>query len=440
MDYFKQFIDSLPPVLNPEEQEQLLSKYFETKDGDLREKLLVHNLRLCLQCTIDFCRRYNMDKLQEDIFSICYDQLSRSLDRFDPAEETSFAHFALKNMRLTLYRHMQIQDYYNSHFVDNLNLSDNNENEESEVFYFLNNGVNVQDEVFQEMFREDVTKFIDLQRGSDNKKQMIKMYLGLGYPKQYSKAEIASHFNCSRETASVSVSKYLKLVQKYVAKKYKSVWPDYADKVNKSSPKFKNISERNQYILDSYYNEEGAKSIGEIAQELAISKTCVYDVVRREKDADKDNKLQHKLKPKNPYKLEQIESIFNDRYGINSSRILSKQELIKKYNLPASDDAYSHALKRIEDTLIEQGKYTAEEIEAFRLARDERIKEARLAVCKDIYHSSRGDEGYKHRSIAQLARDYGVALVTIQSRIKFYREYLEARNSENNNSSENDEQ
>lgn len=429
MDYFKQFVDSLPSVLNPEEQERLLLNYFETKDGDLREKLLEHNLRLCMQCTLDFCRRYNMSRMQEDIFSICYDQLSKSLERFNPAEETSFAHFAYKNMRLTLYRHMQNQDYYNSFFVDTVKLADNKEGDESEVFYFLHGDVTVQDEVFQDMFREDIINFIDQLRGSANKKEMVKMYLGLGYPKQYTKAEIAGHFQCSRENSSATVSKYLKLVQQYIAQKYGSVYPDYAKRVNNNSPKFKSTSERNQYILKSYYNEDGAKSIGEIARELAISKSCIYEVVRREKDADKENKLQHNRKAKNPYNLERIESIFNDWYGINSSRILSKQELIRKYKLPLADDSYSHALKRIEDILIAEGKYTAYEIQEIKRTRVERLKEERLEMFKVIYHSARGDEGYEHKSIAQLAKEYHVATGTIQVRIKLYKDYLASKSN-----------
>ena len=72
MDSFKQFLNSLPPVLDPREQEKLLVNYFETRDEDIREKLLVHNLRLCAQCASDFCKKYNMQNHQEDFFSVCY--------------------------------------------------------------------------------------------------------------------------------------------------------------------------------------------------------------------------------------------------------------------------------------------------------------------------------------------------------------------------------
>lgn len=436
MDYFKQFINSLPPILDPKEQEQLLLKYYETKDGDIREKLLEHNLRLCWRCTQDFCKRYEKQKLQEDIFSVCYEQLSRSLERYNPAEETTFAHFVLKNMKLALYRYMRNEDCYNSYLVDAVAQADNSDNEECEIFYFLCDSENFQDEVHHELLKADIINFIDGLKGSDNKKEMIKMYLGLGHSRQYTRIEIASHFHCSRETVSTSVSRYLKLVQNYVAQKYANIYPYYADKVKKSSLTFANIKERNQYILKSYYNEQGAKSIGEIAKEIGISKSCIYDVVRKQKLSETENNLQHTLKRKNPYNLEEIESIFNDHYGVNSSKILSKQELILKYNLPITSDPYSHLMNKIEGRLIEEGKYTVEEIKEIKRARNERIKEDRLAMCKEIYHSARGDEGYQYKTLVQLAREYEVALATIQSRIKFYKDYIESKNNKEDDQTE----
>ena len=111
--------------------------YFETRDEDIREKLLVHNLRLCAQCASDFCKKYNMQNHQEDFFSVCYDQLAGSLDRFDPTKETSFATFTLNNMNLSLMRYVQQEDYFSSHLVETISLADNKGNEDSDMFNFL---------------------------------------------------------------------------------------------------------------------------------------------------------------------------------------------------------------------------------------------------------------------------------------------------------------
>ena len=354
MDSFKQFLNSLPPVLDPREQEQLLIKYFETRDEDIREKLLVHNLRLCAQCASNFCKKYNMQNHQEDFFSVCYDQLAGSLDRFDPTKETSFATFTLNNMNLSLMRYVQQEDYFSSHLVETISLADNKDNEDSDMFNFLFDDTQLQEEVQTELLKEEIVKFIDSVNCLSHKKTMIKMYLGLGYPNRYTQSEIVSYFKCSRETVSTTVAKFLTLIQKYIAKNYKTVYPDYAQKVNKNKLVFKNTSERNQYILDAYYNEQSSKSVGELAKELGISKSCISDVIKRYQPTENGNSREHKIVYKRRKYLDQIESIFKDRYGVNSQLVLSKQELIMKYNLPSSVHEYSHMMKSIEDILIQE--------------------------------------------------------------------------------------
>lgn len=438
MDYYKKFLNSLPPVLDHVEQDKLLQKYFETKDEDVREKLLTHNLRICAKCASTFCRRIDKFQYEEEFFSVCYDQLSKSLDRFDPSKEVSFVHFALKNMELTLIRYLQDENHYNAYLTDTISTPDDGDSEESDMFYFIDDGSCLQDEVYSKIFKDDIIKCIDSLKGSDKKKEMVKMYLGLGYPKQYSKAEIANHFHCSREHASVAVSDKLSLIQDYIAKKYGNVFPESVERLKQNRVSFKNIEERNQYILKSYFNENESKSIGQLAKELGVTKGCVTDVIKQYNDKERQNKSKHVTKYNKSRYINQAEDIFNDLYGINSSTSLSKQELIKKYNLPIVASSYSCAIKKVEGILIAKGVYTVEQIAKIKEAHAEKNRQARLEMCKEIYHSSRGDEGYERKTLVYLAMEYNVAVTTIHSYIQYYKKHLEASNKKSEEQDESE--
>ena len=428
MDYFKQFLNSLPQPLDPEEQEQLLVKYFETKDEETREKLLVHNLKLCAKCAIDYCRKFNKFDMEDQIFSVCYEELDRSLDKFDPAKETSFAHYAINNMNLKLIRYSQNEEYYLSQIVLKIPKPDKKDDEEIDVFYFLDDGNSLQDEVQAEIFKEDIIKFIDSSKGSNQKKEMIKMYLGLGHFRRYSKAEIAAHFNCSRASAGVTVSNYLTLLQQYIANKYGSVFPDYAEKLRKKIKKFNSIEERNQYILNAYYNGDCSKSINEIAKELGVSKGCVNEVIRTRKVSQEESASHHITKYRKSAYIEQFEGIFNDHYGLNNAKLLSRTEIIEKYNLSLSSNLYYECLKRAEAVMIKKGKYTVQEIEKIKLEHNEKIRQARIEHCKAVYEALQGEGGAERKTAVQLARENKVAVCTIYAQFNFYKKHLESLN------------
>lgn len=440
MDYFEKFTNSLPPVLSRSEQEQLLLTYYETHDGDVREKLLEHNLRLCLQCTSDFCKRYNMQDREEDMFSICYEELSRSLDRFNPTQGVPFASFVMNNMKLKLISASQKESYYNFPLVDTEITEQDPELEESvteDLFAFLQDDSFFPDEVASELFREDILKFIERSRQSDKNKEMVKMYLSLGYPKYFNKTEIAEHFQVSKQHASRTISDFMILIQKYIAKNYASILPDYAKKVIHNSKSFKTLEERDQYIFESYYDANNQKSTEDLASELGLTSVCIRNIAYNQKSASKTTpQTQHsRKKPKTSYD-DQIESIFNDFYGIGSSKYFSPQELISKYNLPPEPNYISHVIASISNTLIEQGKYTSAEIRQLKQHRNDHINQSLLKKLESVYHSANGDDGYEHKSKVRLAQEHKVTVSTINAWLKQYKDYLDAISEQNDSQSE----
>ena len=106
MSYITKMAHNLPQPLSEQEQNQLLNLYYESRDEDVRQKLLEHNLRLCVKATMDLCTIYGLTNMIDQIFSLCYDGLSYSLDKFDPNQKTSFAYFAYSNMKHQLISHL----------------------------------------------------------------------------------------------------------------------------------------------------------------------------------------------------------------------------------------------------------------------------------------------------------------------------------------------
>jgi DNA-directed RNA polymerase specialized sigma subunit len=68
---FYNYKNSLPKPLDAKEQEILLYTYSKTKDENIREKIIEHNLRLCANFALEYATKYNQIKEVEDINSEC---------------------------------------------------------------------------------------------------------------------------------------------------------------------------------------------------------------------------------------------------------------------------------------------------------------------------------------------------------------------------------
>ena len=128
------------------------------------------------------------------------------------------------------------------------------------------------------MFVEDITNLINNAKWSEQRRNIVKMYLGVEFPKAYSKTEIANQLNVSRQRISQLLDDSLPLVQNYIAKNYPLSFPDAKPL---KALKFEGVEERNLYIFESYYglNGRAQKKFEQICKEVCLGQTFVKKIV-----------------------------------------------------------------------------------------------------------------------------------------------------------------
>ena len=87
------YLKTLPPVLNKDEQKKLIEEYKRTGSLELRNKILSHNLRFAafiVQTKFDHVDDYEI----EDLVQLANIALVQALERFDPEKNITFASFA----------------------------------------------------------------------------------------------------------------------------------------------------------------------------------------------------------------------------------------------------------------------------------------------------------------------------------------------------------
>jgi RNA polymerase sigma-B factor len=94
------------PVNRPstEDQQQLLERYHRTRDPNLREQLVDRYLPLARHLAIRY--RHTSEPL-DDLVQVASIGLIKALDRFDPAQRTSFSSYAVPTILGELKRHFR---------------------------------------------------------------------------------------------------------------------------------------------------------------------------------------------------------------------------------------------------------------------------------------------------------------------------------------------
>ena len=426
---------SLPQALDEQEQKQLLNLYYESRDEDVRQKLLEHNLRLCVKAAIEVCSLYGLKDMLDQAFSICYEELSNSLDRFDPNQTSSFASYAYSNMKLQMMSHLENERYKTYPIIDSeVAVVAFSEGEEAiDIFDHLSDADEsaMPQNVASDLFVEDITKFINNAKWSDQRRDIVKMYLGLESARAYSKIEIANELKLSRQRISQLLDASLPLIQNYISENYTQSFPD----AKPLTPlKFENIDERNLYIFESYYglNGKSAKSAERISKEVCVGTPFVRTIAKKYKfeyEKTHNAKLSHTRIPPDVYYEAHKDDIFNDYYGLNGSKSLTTHEIIAKYNLTMNAATLSSLLSQMSQDAIEGNKYSQEQIAEIRHNRYKKQKIQELAKIKYVYCSYYCLDGHEPKRKFQLAQEFGVAQSTIEGWLNKYKKYLENHQS-----------
>lgn len=427
MDYFEQYAKTLPQPLDSEVQKQLLIKYYETKDQSARQTLLEHNLRLCLMVAREACYKYNCPTLVDQTFSICYEELEHSLNKYNPynPEQAKFSSYAINNMKLVLTRAFAYERQIQYQLVDTVTI--NEDEEDSSLFQFIHDESesHIAEDSASDAFVEDIVSYIDTL--PSKKKQVIQMYLGIGYPSRYTQIEIAKELQTSRQNVSFMINDLLDSLQKYILKNYTISMPTFKDNSHVKGLSFKNIYLRDKYIFESYYGLNGKepKSIKQLQHEVGLKSTQIkiiaYKFKERMSDSKQDEPIRQRVDSVNSSK-NIYEEIFNVYYGINGYKIQERHEICSKYGI--SNNTLSDILSRFATELIDNDQFSQEQLEQIKQSRVSRKKQQTLDKYAQAYFSYYAENGYTQKSRVQLANEFHVTLSAIDIWLKEYKKYL----------------
>ncbi len=439
MGYIAQFANSLPQPLDESEQTELLNLYYTSKNEDVRQKLLEHNLRLCLKAAIDVCNLYGLQDVVDQAFSICYEELSNSLERFNPNLEHSFATYAIPNMKYQLMSFIEKESYRSFPILDTeIAIRENERHVEDTVDIFDHlqdeDESSIQEQVASSFFKEDIIKFINNSNWREKRRTIVKMYLGLECDKCYTRTEIAKTIGLSRQQVSQVITDSLVVLQEYIIKNYPDSRPSTKSQKTHTMTTFRNNEERNLYIFESYYGLNGKtqKKLEQISKEVCLNQSFVKEIAYRYKasyEQANNEKLSHTRRIDDCYYFDNLESIYNDYFGLNGSDVHSVNEIISKYNLGLSESSVSSIISNLLNEAIANNQLTAKDVKQLRLDREQRKKAQDFEKCKYVYCSFHGLEGYESKRKFILAKEMGVALSTIENWLGKYSKFLKENQS-----------
>ena len=134
MDSFRSYINTLPEPLEKEEQNKLLKEFYATRSAGIRDKLIVHNLRLVARLAVKYGRNENE---REEFMQIGTVELMHVLDnKFDISRGVAFSTYAYVSIKDKLLNELNISrrsaDVLNKHclYVDPVNKDE----EELDIF------------------------------------------------------------------------------------------------------------------------------------------------------------------------------------------------------------------------------------------------------------------------------------------------------------------
>ena len=247
---FEEYITALPKPLPNEEQERLFSLLYETKDEAIRNKLIEHNLRLCVTVAFSFYEHTKDFVSVEELFSECCKHLVRAIELYNPNMQagSSFSNYAITHMEKKLIREVNEDKLRRLYLLNSvLTMSD----EDVDLFDIV--GSENLDKIVSDLERkelfEDIINYID-QKVPEKWREGFKMYLGINTEKKLSNTEIASKVGITRQWAETKFKKLTEELKTYLLNKAPSLaWRD----VKKDKDEF------NEKLFNEYYGINGEK-------------------------------------------------------------------------------------------------------------------------------------------------------------------------------------
>ena len=188
---------SFPPPLPPEKENEYFKKA-ASGDGQAREKLILHNLRLVSHIVRKY---YSQSPSQEDLVSIGSIGLVKAVDSFDPANGTRFATYAAKCIQNEILMHFRAQKKLSCEVSINETIDVDRDGNPLTYIDVICSEEDIAEEIDRKLLTGKMMHFIDTCL-SARERQIIMMRYGLGGIKEQTQREIAAALNISRSYVS----------------------------------------------------------------------------------------------------------------------------------------------------------------------------------------------------------------------------------------------
>ena len=107
MSSLESYINTLPGPLSKKEQTELFNRFAKTKDPQIRDLLITHNLRLATNVILKDFSRTKFEA--EDLVQIANIALVRAVDKFDLQKEVEFSTFAVPCIKQEILNYIKSQ-------------------------------------------------------------------------------------------------------------------------------------------------------------------------------------------------------------------------------------------------------------------------------------------------------------------------------------------
>lgn len=428
MDEFIKYVNSLPKTLDKKEQEFLFYEYAKTKDPDIREKLISHNLRLSADYAFRYCQKHDIMWKLDEVNTDCIIALIEAIDTFDidRGAFTTYVYRSMSNKLINTYRKESRDALFNSDGASIL-YKDNDEVEEG-VFAFLYDKTESSfiDEISGDEFVKDILNYI----GSwENKRQseIVKMFCGLDGYKKLDQNQIADCLKMSQPEVSRFVTFGRRQIKKYIVENYSIMYPDYCKGI-KWNGAFKSIKERNNYIIKRYFGINCEQySATQIADELGMSNVTVKFVIfqYRKSLSEEERAKLPKSKKHFKYDEELNKKIFDAYYGLNGYKIHTRKDILNLIGTNLAMATVTSIIERIRDKMIASGEITSEQLKILEENRNFRLEKERMEKYSYLYYSYYGLNGYEKKSLLALSKEFNAGHTTIRKQVNQYEEYLQ---------------
>lgn len=207
-------INNLKNALDNDEEKRLFEEYTETKDINIRNIIVEHNLKLVVHSIYKKFNNNTIDK--EDLFMVGTIGLINAVENYSIHLKTKFSTYATKSIdnEISYY----IYCYYRNYCSKSLNEKINNESEE-ELITTLKNKVDEEEKSINQIMIELRLKFL-----SEKEKDIVLSYFGALNYRKLTQEELSKKYSVSKASIYKIINIALKKMSKSVKKRPISIY------------------------------------------------------------------------------------------------------------------------------------------------------------------------------------------------------------------------